>query len=80
MLPVINRPRSRILILFVVAAILAAYGVLGPAVGTGVGAHDLMPSAVATEAQEVFGDGVVGGPQSAWPLTDLVTVARWKPG
>jgi hypothetical protein len=59
---------------------LATYGFLGPVFGTGVGAHDLQPSAVATEAQEVLGNGVVGGPQSAWPLTDLATVARWEPG
>ena len=68
-------------IMFVAAGmILLTSGLLGAVFATGVGAPGLSPCGAASEAQDVLGEGVVGDVQSASPLTDPTTVARWEPG
>src|SRR5262245_14791644 len=62
------------------ASILFSAGSLGVAVATGDRIRDSSPGEAISEAQDILGEGAVGDPQAAWPLGDLILLARWEPG
>jgi len=68
-------------IVFVVAGIVLSSGTSR---GSG-GAEDTSPIAIPSEVNEILGDGVVealetGALETARPLSDPLSVARWEPG
>ncbi len=70
----------RLRIGFLAAGVVLASGSLDWTSPAGARAEAISSSTAASEVLRVLGEGVVGDPQSARPLSDPATVGRWEPG
>src|SRR5262245_64648984 len=64
----------------VAALIMQLVALLEAASAQSVSADAISQSRFGNEAREALGDGVVGAPRPAWPLSDLTRNALWAPG